>query len=78
MECTKQTIYEVPRALNTLGIMFFILVVVFGAISVLVKHLIHLIQTFTTILIQYLPLFPFHLHRLGLGFRFLMSLGLFV
>ncbi len=78
MECMKQTIYEVPKALNTLGIKFFILVVVFGAISVLVNHLIHLIQTLTIILIQYFPLFPFRLHRLGLGFRFWMSLGLFV
>jgi hypothetical protein len=30
MECMKQTIYGVPRTLNTLGTKFFILVVVFG------------------------------------------------
>ncbi len=30
MKCMKQTIYEIPRALNTLRIKFFILVVGFG------------------------------------------------
>ncbi len=43
------------------------------AINILVKHPIHLVQTFMTISAQYPPLFPPRVHQLRLGFCHWMS-----